>query len=86
MRLQNVFRDAAIRDISLGIDREDPSLVKVLEQISHAQDDHLVGDDQDALSAVMQAYGVEHASQPEDDIAAAKLLQQSAGETERRVI
>src|SRR5690606_38429481 len=62
---------AAVGHVALAVDFEHALLVHAFEQVAHAGDDHLMADDQHALAAVAAGDGVEHAAQPQDDVAPA---------------
>jgi len=70
-RLEFILRDAAVRNVGLPIQRQDLRFRQTFEEVAKTVHDHLVRDDQHALSAVFAGHRVEHAAQPQDDVAPA---------------
>src|SRR5688500_12766647 len=61
----------AVRDFVLAIDPENLLLGHVLDEISHAEDDDRVADEQHPLAAVLARDHLDRAAKTEDDVAPA---------------
>jgi hypothetical protein len=57
-----------VSDIALFVDRQNPSLVEILEDVSEAQHDDLVRNDHHAHPRIMQRHGIEQRPESQDDV------------------
>src|SRR5438552_2600798 len=69
--IEAIRRHGAIGHVGGAVDLEDAALVEALEQVTKAVHDHLVGDDQHALAAVLARDGLDDAAQAQDHVAPA---------------
>ena len=60
--IEPVLGHGAVGHVTFSIDGEDLLLRHVFDQISQAEHHDLVGDDENALAAVVERHGVERAS------------------------
>lgn len=69
--LEAILSHCAIRHVALAIDRQDCVFRQVLKQVTHAKNNHLMGQDKYAAPTVVQAHRIERATQTKDHIAPA---------------
>src|SRR2546423_4700770 len=70
-RIEAIRRHGAIGHVGGAVDVENPTLVETLQQIAKTVHDHLMGDDQHALAAVLARDRLDDAAQAQDHVAPA---------------
>lgn len=69
--VEAILGDGAVRHVGLGINLEICLLRHVLKQVTQAQDNDLMPDNQHAAAAVVERDRIERASQAQDNVAPA---------------